>query len=77
MQEFADFIAENVPDAIIAYNLDGGGSAQLYAPKKPAEDKKTGLLVIKQGQKIFEGDGARELGDILYFASAEPAAEEE
>ena len=28
-------------------------------------------------QLRFEGDGARELGDILYFASAEPAAEEE
>jgi len=77
MQEFADFIAENVPDAIIAYNMDGGGSAQLYAPKMPSEDKKTGLLTIRKGQKVFEGDGARELGDIVYFASALPAPEED
>ncbi len=63
MQEFADYIAEQCPDAIVAYNLDGGGSAQLYSRKN--SDK-------KKGEVIFEGSGARPLYDILYFASAEP-----
>ena len=75
MQEFADIIAERVPEARIAYNLDGGGSAQMYAPMNPYKDGK--LRKLKTGQKIFEGSGARPLGDILYFASAAPAQEEE
>ena len=63
MQEFADYIAEQCPDAIVAYNLDGGGSAQLYSRKN--SDK-------KKGEVIFEGSGARPLYDVLYFASVEP-----
>lgn len=55
LQEFADFIAENVPDAIIAYNLDGGGSTN---------------LIIKT-TRVAKVPGLRDISDIIYFASAE------
>ena len=60
LQEFAELIAEKVPDAIIAYNFDGGGSTNL----------------ILNNKKICKTPGLREITDIIYFASAEGAAEE-
>ena len=55
MQEFADFVAEKCPDAIIAYNFDGGGSVNL----------------IMKNTRICKTPGLREITDIIYFASAE------
>lgn len=55
MQEFADFVAEKCPDAIVAYNFDGGGSTNL----------------IMKGKRICKTPGLREITDIIYFASAE------
>lgn len=55
MQEFADFVAEKCPDAIIAYNFDGGGSTNL----------------IMKNKRICKTPGLREITDIIYFASAE------
>jgi len=62
MQEFAEFVAEQCPGAILAYNLDGGGSLSLIARKtaKSAE-----------GEMICLYSGHRDITDILYFASAE------
>ena len=54
LEEFADFIKEQVPDAITAYNFDGGGSTNL----------------ILNGKKIHKTPGLREITDIIYFASA-------
>ena len=55
LQQFAQFVAEKCPDAIIAYNLDGGGSTNL----------------IINGKRVCKTPGIREVTDILYFASAE------
>ena len=54
LEEFADYIKEQVPDAITAYNFDGGGSTNL----------------ILNGKKIHKTPGLREITDIIYFASA-------
>ena len=54
MQEFAEFVAEKCPDAILAYNLDGGGSTN----------------VIFNNERIHRNPDARKICDILYFASA-------
>lgn len=64
MQEFADFIAEKCPDAILAYNLDGGGSANLTGIMQ----KKNGTL---QHVRLNRNNDIRDITDILYFASAE------
>ena len=55
MAEFAQIVAERVPDAILAYNLDGGGSAQIVA----------------NGARVFHNKTMRHIPDIIYFASAE------
>ena len=55
LQEFADFIAWQFPDCLMAYNLDGGGSTN----------------VMVNGEKIHKTPGARNISDILYFASAD------
>lgn len=55
MQEFADYVKKVVPDAITAYNLDGGGSTNL----------------IVNNKRICKTPGYREITDIIYFASAE------
>ncbi|MCR5565327.1 MAG: phosphodiester glycosidase family protein [Clostridiales bacterium] len=60
LDEFAALIAEKVPDAIIAYNFDGGGSTNL----------------IMNNKRICKTPGLREITDIIYFASAEGYAEE-
>ena len=62
MTEFAEFVAEKFPDAILAYNLDGGNSTCLVAWKS-AKAGKCEMLCKKVGH--------REITDILYFASAE------
>ena len=62
MQEFAEYVAEKCPDAILAYNLDGGGSASLIAWKSEKAGK---------GDMICRNPGHRNITDILYFASAE------
>ena len=54
LDEFADFILEQCPDAITAYNFDGGGSTNL----------------VLNGKKIHKTPGLREITDIIYFASA-------
>lgn len=54
LQEFADFIAYQFPDCVMAYNLDGGGSTN----------------VVVNGVKIHKTPGNRDISDILYFASA-------
>ena len=43
-----------MPDAVTAYNFDGGGSTNL----------------ILNGKKIHKTPGLREITDIIYFASA-------
>ena len=60
LEEFANLIAEKVPDAKIAYNFDGGGSTNL----------------IMNNKKICKTPGLREITDIIYFASAEGYVEE-
>ena len=55
LQEFAQFVAEQCPNAICAYNLDGGGSTNLYLKDK----------------RICKTPGIRDITDIIYFASAE------
>lgn len=55
LQEFADYVKKAVPDAIIAYNLDGGGSTN----------------VVVNNKRICKTPGHREITDIIYFASAE------
>ena len=55
LQEFADFVALQCPGALVAYNLDGGGSTNL----------------IVDGKRICKTPGIREITDIIYFASAE------
>ena len=62
MTEFAEFVAEKFPDAILAYNLDGGNSTCLVAWKSAKAGKCE--MICKKG-------GHREITDILYFASAE------
>ena len=60
LQEFAEMIAEKVPETKIAYNFDGGGSTNL----------------IMNNKRICKTPGLREITDIIYFASAEGSAEE-
>lgn len=60
LQEFAAYVNEVCPDAIMAYNLDGGGSTN----------------VIVNGKRIHKTPGHREITDILYFASAYKESEE-
>ena len=55
LQEFAQYVASLYPDAILAYNLDGGGSTN----------------VVIDGTRVIKTPGRREISDILYFASAE------
>ena len=55
LEEFAALIAEKCPDAVMAYNLDGGGSTNL----------------IMNNKRICKTPGLREITDIIYFASAE------
>ena len=62
MQEFAEYVAEKCPGALMAYNLDGGGSASLIAWKSAKSGK---------GEMICRNPGHRNISDILYFASAE------
>ena len=62
MQEFAEYVAEKCPDAILAYNLDGGGSASLIARTSAKSSK---------GKMLCSNPGHRPIFDILYFASAE------
>ena len=62
MNEFAEFVQEKCPDAIFAYNLDGGGSTSLVAWKSAKAGR---------GEMICRTPGHRNITDILYFASAE------
>lgn len=61
MEEFANFVAEKCPDAILAYNLDGGGSANVAAHNE---------RIHVQNKYI------RKVNDFIYFASAEPEKDE-
>lgn len=54
MKQFAEFVQGLFPDARLAYNLDGGGSTN----------------VIFNGKRIHKNPDARNISDILYFASA-------
>ena len=54
LDEFADLIVEKCPEAIVAYNFDGGGSTNL----------------IMNDKRICKTPGLREITDIIYFASA-------
>jgi len=69
MQEFADFIAEKIPDAILAYNLDGGGSTNLTAPRKVTTKKDGTVLLVNE--RLNRNNDLRPITDIIYFASAE------
>ncbi len=62
MQEFAEYVAEKCPGALMAYNLDGGGSASLVAWKSARAAK---------CEMICRNPGHRNISDILYFVSAE------
>ncbi|MBQ7865891.1 MAG: phosphodiester glycosidase family protein [Clostridia bacterium] len=54
IKEFAAYVHEVFPDAIMAYNLDGGGSTN----------------VIVNGERIHANPDRRNICDIIYFASA-------
>ena len=54
MSTFAEYIQSLFPDCLLAYNLDGGGSTN----------------VIFNGKRIHKNTDARNISDILYFASA-------
>ena len=55
LQQFAEYVAEQCPGAMLAYNLDGGGSTNLVVNNK----------------RICKVPGNRDITDIIYFASAE------
>ena len=55
LEEFAAFVAEQCPGALMAYNFDGGGSTNL----------------VLNGKRICKTPGLREITDLIYFASAE------
>ena len=69
IQTLADYIVDLFPDAICAYNLDGGGSTNVIFPKA-GTNKKTKEPEV-QFVRIHKNPDAREICDILYFASAE------
>lgn len=54
VEEFAKFVHSQFPTCRLAYNLDGGGSAN----------------VIVHNRRINSNHDARTISDILYFASA-------
>jgi exopolysaccharide biosynthesis protein len=54
MADFAEYVQSLFPDCILAYNLDGGGSTN----------------VIVNNTRIHKNSDARNISDILYFASA-------
>lgn len=54
MAKFAEYVQSLFPDCRLAYNLDGGGSTN----------------VIVNGVRIHKNNDARNISDILYFASA-------
>ena len=53
-QELADFIVKKFPECKIAYNLDGGGTSELWLGQK----------------KVNKAIGMREIPGMIYFASA-------
>ena len=69
LEEFAAFVAEQCPDAILAYNLDGGGSTNLIITRwnEKARREKDRVEPIR----LCKTPGHRPLYDIVYFASAE------
>ncbi|MBQ6563335.1 MAG: phosphodiester glycosidase family protein [Clostridiales bacterium] len=67
IQDFADYIKDLFPDALVAYNLDGGGSTNVIFPKSVT---KKGSQMIRF-ERIHKNSDAREISDIIYFASAE------
>ena len=54
IMEFASYVHELFPDAIMAYNLDGGGSTN----------------AVVNGKRIHANPDRRNICDIIYFASA-------
>lgn len=62
MTEFAEYVAEKFPDAILAYNLAGGHATSLIAWKS-AENAR--------GERICFTPTPKQITDMLYFASAE------
>ena len=54
LQTFAEYIHELFPDALCAYNLDGGGSTNLFV----------------NGKRIHKNPDVRQICDIIYFATA-------
>ena len=62
MTEFAEYVAEKFPDAILAYNLAGGHATSLIAWKN-AESAR--------GERICFTPTPKLITDLLYFASAE------
>ena len=62
MTEFAEYVAEKFPDAILAYNLAGGHATSLIAWKDAGTAK---------GERICFTPTPKLINDILYFASAE------
>ena len=69
LQTFAEYIADLFPDAQLAYNLDGGGSTNVIFPQV-GKNKKTKEPEV-QFVRIHKNSDAREISDIIYFASAE------
>lgn len=55
--QFAQMILEQAPDAMLVYNLDGGGSSNL----------------VFRNEKINDNWDVREISDMIYFASIDPA----
>ena len=62
MTEFAEYVAEKFPDAILAYNLAGGHATSLIAWKSAGAET---------GERICFTPTPKLINDILYFASAE------
>ncbi len=69
IQVLADYIKDLFPDAITAYNLDGGGSTNVIFPQAGV-NKKTKEPEV-QFIRIHKNPDAREICDLLYFASLE------
>ncbi len=63
IQVFAEYIKDLFPEAVLAYNLDGGGSTNVIFPS----EKKGNLRF----ERIHKNSDAREISDIIYFASAQ------
>ena len=65
LQTFAEYIADLFPDAVLAYNLDGGNSTNVLFPRLGWGSRGQEI----QFARIHNFPESRQICDILYFAS--------